>query len=55
MVRVAGTQLDERLVMAFAELVVRGEIVPPPSLADIEYARAQQVVAPYAPAALPTG
>jgi putative nucleotidyltransferase with HDIG domain len=40
LVRVAGTQLDERLVLAFAELVVRGEIVPPPSMADREKSRA---------------
>jgi putative nucleotidyltransferase with HDIG domain len=36
LVRVAGTQLDERLVLKFCELVVRGDIVPPPSLADLE-------------------
>ena len=39
LVRVAGSQLDERLVSAFADLVVRGAIVPPPSLADRENAR----------------
>jgi HD-GYP domain-containing protein (c-di-GMP phosphodiesterase class II) len=39
LVRVAGTQLDERLVVAFSELVLDGAIVPPPSLADIEAAQ----------------
>jgi putative nucleotidyltransferase with HDIG domain len=41
LVRVAGTQLDEALVIAFSELVLRGEIVPPPSIAESEAARAQ--------------
>jgi putative nucleotidyltransferase with HDIG domain len=49
LVRVAGTQLEERLVVAFAELVVRGEIVPPPSLADIERAHAAEAAAQVAP------
>jgi putative nucleotidyltransferase with HDIG domain len=40
LVRVAGTQLDERLVIAFAELVVRGEVVPPQSQAEREAAAA---------------
>jgi putative nucleotidyltransferase with HDIG domain len=44
LVRVAGTQLDERFVIAFCELVVRGDIVPPPSHADIEAARAGATV-----------
>ncbi len=39
LVRVAGTQLDERLVIAFAELVLNGAIVPPPSLAEMEATR----------------
>lgn len=36
LVRVAGTQLDERLVLAFSQLVLRGEIVPPPSHAELD-------------------
>ncbi len=40
MVRVAGTQLDERLVLAFSQLIVRGEIVPPPTHADLHHAAA---------------
>lgn len=43
LVRVAGTQLDEKLVLAFAELVVRGEIVPPPSLAQSQAAAPSHV------------
>jgi putative nucleotidyltransferase with HDIG domain len=46
MLRVAGTQLDERLVLVFAELVVRGEIVPPPSLAQSEGHLPRPVAAP---------
>jgi putative nucleotidyltransferase with HDIG domain len=37
--RVAGSQLDEALVVVFADLVVRGLIVPPISLAEREAAR----------------
>ncbi len=44
--RVSGTQLDERLVRAFSELVARGEIVPPPSLADLEALGAPDVPTP---------
>ena len=43
LVRVAGTQLDERLVLAFSQLVLCGEIVPPPSYADL--ARAAEGIA----------
>lgn len=46
LVRVAGTQLDERLVIAFSELVMRGEIVPPPSIADREALRSTGVPPP---------
>jgi len=40
LVRVAGTQLDQQLVVAFCELVLDGKIVPPPSRADLERAAA---------------
>lgn len=45
LVRVSGTQLDAALVLAFVELVVRGEIVPPPTRADREAASTPNVAA----------
>ena len=35
--RVSGTQLDPQVVTVFANLVVRGEIVPPPSTERIAF------------------
>ncbi len=45
LVRVAGTQLDEALVLVFADLILSGEIVPPPSLADREATQAGRLAA----------